>query len=213
MKREGCAALRGYSGGEAAKRSSCYSEDVKSPWRDGALAATALLCLGPVFACHKGEQALKGVAKSAANAEHKAQATATEREKERAALEQIPVPTRSLYVDVHDPSQWQNPFLTVGADMLDLRIELPDQPLGSFAEGSMLRPPAARRQELQVRLSDLDKAVSAIPSGAWHYGRVIAVAESPEASRKDRPKIRRNLEAVINQLNDLGVVVEEWPGR
>ena len=29
----------------------------------------------------------------------------------------------------------------------------------------------------------------------------------------DRPKVRRNVEAAIKQLNDLGIVVEEWPGR
>lgn len=177
------------------------------------MAALALLSLGSIFACHKEEQAVRGVAQKAANAEHRAQANATESDQERAALEQIPVPTKSLYVDVHDPSQWQNPFLTVSADMLDLRIELADEPLGKFADGSMLRPPGARRQELQVRMSDLGNAVSAIPAGAWHYGRVIAVAESPEAIRKDRPVIRRNVEAVINRLNDLGVVVEEWPSR
>lgn len=186
---------------------------VNSPSRKGVLAAVGLLVLGPVLACHKEEQAMAGVAKSAVNAEHKAQATATERERERAALNLIPVPTKSLYVDVHDPSQWQNPFLTVGAERLDLRIELPDEPLGSFAEGSMLRPPGARRQELQMRFSDLGKAVSDIPSGAWHYGRVIAVAESPEASGKDRAQIRQKMETVISELNDLGVVVEEWPGR
>lgn len=156
---------------------------------------------------------MEGVAQSAVNAEHRAQATATERDQQRAELEKIQVPTKSLYVDVHDPSQWQNPFLTVGTESVDLRIELPDQRLGSFADGSMLRPPGARRQELHVRISDLGKAVAAIPAGSWRYGRVIAVAESPEASRKDRPQIRRNVEAVINQLNDLGVVVEEWPGR
>ncbi|MGH9589410.1 MAG: hypothetical protein ACRD25_03400 [Terracidiphilus sp.] len=183
------------------------------PWRKGILAAVALLVFGPVLACHKGEQAVEGMAKSAETAEHKAQATATERDKERAALDLIPVPTKSRYVDVHDPSQWQNPFLTVGAARLDLRIELPDEPLGSFAEGSMLRPPGARRQELQMRFSDLGKAVSDIPSGAWHYGRVIAVAESPEAGRQDRARIRRNMESVISELNDLGVVVEEWPGQ
>jgi hypothetical protein len=33
------------------------------------------------------------------------------------------------------------------------------------------------------------------------------------ASRKDRPTIRRNVETTIQQLNDLGVVVEEWPTR
>jgi hypothetical protein len=60
---------------------------------------------------------------------------------------------------------------------------------------------------MQVRLSDLGTAVSDIPAGAWHYGRVIAVAESPEASRKDSALIRRNMESVIRQLNDLGVVV------
>jgi hypothetical protein len=42
---------------------------------------------------------------------------------------------------------------------------------------------------------------------------VIAVAESPLASRKDRVKVRRNVEAAIQQLNDLGIVVEEWPTR
>ncbi len=67
--------------------------------------------------------------------------------------------------------------------------------------------------ELELRLSDLDAAVAAIPAGAWSYGRVIAVAESTSAAPQDRPKVRRNLEAVIRQLNDLGVVVEEWPSR
>jgi hypothetical protein len=42
---------------------------------------------------------------------------------------------------------------------------------------------------------------------------VIAVAESPIANPKDRAKVRRNVEAAIQQLNDLGIVVEEWPTR
>jgi hypothetical protein len=42
---------------------------------------------------------------------------------------------------------------------------------------------------------------------------VVSVAESPLASRKDRPKVRRNVEAAIQKLNDLGIVVEEWPAR
>ena len=57
------------------------------------------------------------------------------------------------------------------------------------------------------------EALIALPPGAWRYGRVIAVAESPLASRKDRVKVRRNVEAAIQQLNDLGIVVEEWPSR
>ena len=42
---------------------------------------------------------------------------------------------------------------------------------------------------------------------------MIAVAESPLAAPKDRPKVRRNVETTIQKLNDLGIVVEEWPGR
>jgi hypothetical protein len=77
----------------------------------------------------------------------------------------------------------------------------------------LLRPVAARRQELQLNPADLDKAIVAIPAGAWPYGRVIAVAETLSASPQDRPKVRRNLEAAIKRLGDLGIVVEEWPGR
>jgi hypothetical protein len=39
------------------------------------------------------------------------------------------------------------------------------------------------------------------------------VAEAPGASPKDRARIRRNVESAIQQLNDLGIVVEEWPSR
>ncbi|MGH9599255.1 MAG: hypothetical protein ACRD27_05290, partial [Terracidiphilus sp.] len=90
-------------------------------------------------------------------------------------------------------------------------IILPDTHLGSFGDGTMLRPPGARRQEMQLRLVNLDRAVAAIPAGSWHYGRVIAVAESPEATPSERPAIRRTLETVIGELNGLGLVVEEWP--
>ena len=76
---------------------------------------------------------------------------------------------------------------------------------------SGLRPRGARSCEL--RLSELDEAIVAIPAGAWHYGRVIAVAESSSAAPGDRPAVRRNVESVIRRLNDLGVVVEEWPTR
>ncbi len=173
----------------------------------------AVLLAFSLAACHKEEQAVEGVAKNAAKAEHQAQATATEQDAERAQLERIPLPTKSLYIDVHDPAEWANPFFSVGADTLTLRILLPDANPSPVGQGTMLRPEAARRQELELRLSDLDKAVAAIPPGAWRYGRVIAVAESSSAAPKDRPKARRNVEAVIRQLNDLGVVVEEWPAR
>ena len=177
----------------------------------------ALLLGVALAACHKEQQAVVGVAQNAVNAEQKAQAAAqtaaTERDKQRAAMAVIPLPTKSLYVDVHEPGAWANPFLSVDAATLDLRVTMADANPSSLGQGTLLRPEAARRQEIQLRPGDLAEALIALPPGAWRYGRVIAVAESPLANRKDRPKVRRNVEAVIQQLNDLGIVVEEWPAR
>ncbi|MGD0734610.1 MAG: hypothetical protein ABR976_05655 [Terracidiphilus sp.] len=166
-----------------------------------------------LVACHKEEQAVANVAQGAVTAEHQAQAAATEIDKQRDALSHIPLPTKSLYVDVHEPGAWANPFLSVDAGSLDLRVTMADANPSPVGQGSMLRPEAARRQEIQLRPGDLAEALIALPPGAWRYGRVIAVAESPRASSKDRPKVRRNVEAIIQRLNDLGIVVEEWPTR
>ena len=173
----------------------------------------ALLLLIAITACHKEEQAVEGVAQKAANAERLAQANATLRDKQRAQLEAIPLPTKSHYIDVHEPSAWANPFLSVEPDTLNLRVNLADANPSPVGEGTMLRPAAARRQEIQLRPAELAEALVALPPGAWRYGRVIAVAEAPGAAPKDRPRIRRNVETAIQQLNDLGVVVEEWPSR
>ncbi len=166
-----------------------------------------------IVACHREERAVVRVEKDAVQAEHHAQQQALERDQERAELDEIPLPTKSLYIDIHDPAEWQNPFIAVGADTVSLRIIRADANPSPVGQGTLLRPDAARRQELELRLSDLDTAVAAIPAGAWPYGRVMAVAESTSAASKDRPKVRRNVEAVIRDLNDLGVVVEEWPTR
>jgi len=170
-----------------------------------------VLALG-MTACHTGEQAVAGVAQNAVKAEQKAQARATERDNQRAMLASIPLPTKSLYVDVHEPSAWTNPFISVGANMISLHIILADANTSDAGKGTMLRPAAARTQEVQLRPADLADAVTAIPASAWPYGRVIAVAEA-SSTPQDRPKVRRNVEAAIQQLNDLGIVVEEWPAR
>ena len=179
-------------------------------WAAAALVAAALA------ACHKQEQAVVGVAKSAVTAEQQAraaaQARATKRDEQRAELAKISLPTKSMYVDVHEPSAWANPFLAVGPEMITLRIINADANTSDLGKGTMLRPESARRQEIQIRPGDLAEAMVAIPASAWTYGRVVAVAEMPGAA-KDRAKMRRNVESVIQQLNDLGIVVQEWPGR
>jgi hypothetical protein len=176
------------------------------------LAGAALAAAIGIASCHKGEQAVAGVAQKAENAEQKARAEATERDSQRAALAAIPLPTKSLYVDIHEPSGWNNPFVSVGPDMISLHIVLADANTSTFGEGTMLRPTAARKQEVQLRPGNLADAVVAIPASAWPYGRVVAIAEAPAAPNQ-RPKVRRNVEVAIQQLNDLGIVVEEWPSR
>lgn len=181
-----------------------------------ALFFLAAFVVAPV-ACRKQEQAFSGAARqaeqAAIQAEQKAQAAAVESADQRAALDHIPLPDKSLYIGIHQPSQWKNPFLTVGTDHMDLHIILADANPSSLGEGTMLRPEGARRQELQIRLADLPKALIALPDSAWRYGRVVAIEESPDATRRQRPAIRRNVEAAIQKLNDLGIVVEEWPSR
>ncbi len=180
-------------------------------------ATLALLVGMSLVACHKEEQAVVGVAQKAVSAEHQAQAAAqaaaSKRDQQRAQIALIPLPTKSLYVDVHEPGAWSNPFVSVDAGWINLRVTMADANPSTLGQGSLLRIEAARRQEIQVRPADLAEAIIALPPGAWRYGRVVAVAESPLANKKDQPKIRRNVEVAIQQLNDLGIVVEEWPVR
>ena len=168
-------------------------------------------------ACHKQEQAVVGVAKSAVSAEQQARAAAqeraTKRDAQRAELQKISLPTKSMYMDIHEPSAWANPFLAVGPDSITLRIINADANTSEIGKGTMLRPEGARRQEIQIRPNDLAEAMVAIPPSAWKYGRVVAVAEMPGGAGKDRAKMRRNVESAIQQLNDLGIVVEEWPTK
>lgn len=158
-------------------------------------ALVAVVALAPV-ACHKQEQAVVGVAKTAVNAEQQAQAAAqaaaSQNESLRAQLERIPLPTKSLYVNIHDAAQWANPFVTVNGDTVSLR------------SGD-----SAHRAQTDLHPEDLDRALIALPPSAWRYGRVLAIAEQTNPS--DRARVRRTIEAVNKRLNDLGIVVVEWP--
>jgi hypothetical protein len=134
------------------------------------------------------------------------------REKERQQLDQIPPPSKSLYLAVRSQDAWANPFVSVDKDMLTLRIIMPDANPSPDGQGGLLRPANARKRTLQIRLSDLPDALTALPTEAWPYGRVVAIAEAPTQNKTVRPEIRRKVEATIQTLNDLGIVVDEWAG-
>lgn len=123
----------------------------------------------------------------------------------------MPAPAKKAYLAIRREPQWQNPFLSVGRDMIQLRIYLADENGSPLGRGGITRITAARREVLNVRLADLPRALASLPDGTWPYGRVIAVGEGLTDSQ-DRAQIRRNLEITINTLHDLGLVVEEWNG-
>lgn len=107
-------------------------------------------------------------------------------------------------------SAWQNPYVTVQGEMVTLHVMLADANTSTMGLGGMLRPAGARRQDLNVRVSDLATALNAIPEGSWPYGRVIAVEEAHNVPASDRPQVRRNIENVDKTLSDLGIVVYDW---
>jgi hypothetical protein len=141
-----------------------------------------------------------------------ARAAAQERDSDRQQLDQIPPPAKNRYLAIHTRESWGNPFLIIGKKTVTLRIMYPEGPQSDIAPGSMMHPANARKRELELRLSELPEALAALPEQDWPYGRVIAIEEDVLALRADRIQVRRNVETTIQVLNDLGVVVYEWPG-
>jgi hypothetical protein len=94
--------------------------------------------------------------------------------------------------------------------MATLHVTIADTNPSDIGAGGMLRPVGARQQVLTIRLSDLPTALDAVPENSWPYGRVIAIEEAHDTPASDRPAVRRNIEATIKTLGDLGVVVYEW---
>jgi hypothetical protein len=128
----------------------------------------------------------------------------------RQQMELIPPPSKTRYMAVKSLTVWENPYLTVQGGMVTLHVLQADANTTDLGVGGMLRPTGARRQELNVRVSDLPTALNAIPQNYWPYGRVVAVEEAHEVPASARPQVRRNVETVIKTLSDLGVVVYEW---
>jgi hypothetical protein len=139
------------------------------------------------------------------------QAARQERASDRELIEQILPPAKSRYMAIRTKESWENPFVVVSAKTLSLRIMYPPAPQSNVLPGALLQPTNARKRVLEIHLSDLSEALASLPADSWPYGRVVAVEEDPNEVRSDRIQIRRNVEATIQMLNDLDVVVYEWP--
>jgi hypothetical protein len=175
-----------------------------------------LLAAGAAGCSHTSNNANQPKADAAAQAKQQAaqqaQAATSKRDKQRQEIDQIPPPSKSLYLAVHTADNWTNPFITVRENTVTLRVIFPDTTSNAALGGELLKPAGARKHELEVRLADLPEALASLPANTWPYGRVVAIEEESTAVKRDRRQIRRNVESTIQILNDLGIVVDEWTG-
>lgn len=134
----------------------------------------------------------------------------TQNDEIRTEIEQIPLPTKTRYMAIKSLTAWENPYLTIQGAMVTLHVTVADANTSSLGTGGVLRPVGARRQDLNVRASDLAVAINSIPQSAWPYGRVVAIEEAHDAPASAQPELRRNMEGAMKTLNDVGVVAYEW---
>jgi hypothetical protein len=128
----------------------------------------------------------------------------------RQELDHIPPPSKTRYMAIKTLTSWENPYLTIQGRMVTLHVLIADANTSGLGTGGLLRPVGARRQDLNVRTTDLPAAINAIPETAWPYGRVVAVEEAHDTPASAQPEVRRNMETAIKELSDVGVVVYEW---
>ncbi|MGC8549567.1 MAG: hypothetical protein ACP5M4_07690 [Acidobacteriaceae bacterium] len=130
-------------------------------------------------------------------------------------LDAIPPPAKTRYMAVTSSSRWQNPFLTIHPDSVDLRIPAPSAPPAKRTRRSRRkhthRPTAPLWQTTTLTLDALPAALAALPETNWPYGRVIATEDDLSGTSSNKVQVRRNEEKVLNLLNNLGVVTYEWP--
>jgi hypothetical protein len=127
----------------------------------------------------------------------------------RQELTQVPSPHKSVYLNINQEAQWQNPFLSVERNMIQLRIYLPDENSSPIDRGGITRLSSARKQVVNVRLAELPRALSSLPSGAWPYGRVVAIGREKKTPQ-NRAWFPNHLDTTVRALQDMGVVVDDW---
>ena len=127
------------------------------------------------------------------------------RDSQREQLDMIPPPSKTRYMAVHTFDAWENPYITVQANMLTLHVLTADANTSDVGAGGILRPVGARRQEVNIALDKLGDAMSSIPQADWPYGRVIAIEEAHKTPKSAEPAVRRSFEATVNTLSDLGI--------
>ena len=106
-------------------------------------------------------------------------------------LASVPGPDPNLYAHVQDASDWQNPYILVLAEGLQVECR---------AVGVGRTIPVSALKETLMRL----------PRSAWPYGRIVAGNESGVRSQGDTPRIEKNRMQVDEALKSMNIKVEWW---
>ena len=98
------------------------------------------------------------------------------------------------YRSVRDARDWQNPYLVIDADGIEVITK---------------RPTASRKK---IDLADLERTLLELPKGAWPYGRVAAVQDaSIRPIPSDDRLIAANRRAAAAVLTKLDITFAGWP--
>lgn len=109
-------------------------------------------------------------------------------------IEALPPADAQKVSGVREMKNWKNPYLIIRVD------------------GVGLLDPANNEQKI-LTPDQLLPALGELPSSAWPYGRVVAVAENAPAgsSEADKAQLRRNRALVAGTLENLHVVINWVP--
>jgi hypothetical protein len=105
----------------------------------------------------------------------------------------IPPPDANKGRSVRDARDWQNPYLMVQANGIDVR------PISAVTEAPTMSP------------VDVVAYLEKLPSMAWPYGLVVAVQENGVRASGDDARIKRNREELVRLLETAGIKVDLWP--
>jgi len=111
-----------------------------------------------------------------------------------ARIESLPPANAQQIARVGDMKNWKNPYLIVRVDGIAL-LDLADN-------------------EQQILTADkVVDALGALPTSAWPYGRVVAVAENPTGSEADKALVRKNRAVLAGALENLHVIIKWVPSN
>lgn len=111
-----------------------------------------------------------------------------------AVLQAIPAVDRTTYQLPRDLNNWQNPYLIVRTDGVGL-LDTANNEIHIF------------------NADEVPDALAKLPTTAWPYGRIVAIAEAAPAgnSEEERSVIRKNRAIIAGTLQSMQVLIHWVP--